>query len=117
MPASKTSISPKILTIKPSYSHNKGTCIAIFDEITEQIVANEVLFAPNQIKLAQQTRQFWDTQVGTKHEPKTLCIEYPQTFSSRTLMILGMLCAHIENEFSPLNTLRTHSSTWNTRVP
>jgi hypothetical protein len=110
-------IIPKILTIKPSYNHSIGTKIAIFDEETDQIMACGLLFAPNQIKLAEQARQFWELQVGAETEPKTLYIEYPQASSYRTLMVLSMFCAQIENEFFPTTTLRTRSKTWNTRVP
>jgi hypothetical protein len=102
----------KILAIKPAHHSKDGTAIAIFDENTCSLNSCGLLFASNQIELADRSRNFWETQVGTKQEPKTLCIEYPQQVLDRAVFIMSYLCAHLEHKFSPQIPLRPRSKAW-----
>ena len=96
----------KLLSIKPAFNRDKATFIAILDEEKNNLLVDSLLFADNHIDLAKKARKFWDDKIGKHKEPKTLYIEYPQTFLNHNKLILDLFCMHIENEFCPMTTLR-----------
>jgi hypothetical protein len=109
---SSKKVSAKILAITPKYFQNNGSGIAIVDEKTGQLEACGLLSASNQTELAHHAREFWEEKTGSSNEPKTLCIEYPQQCFSRTVILTGMLCAHIETQFVPQVPIRAQPKTW-----
>jgi hypothetical protein len=112
VPISNEIIYSKILAIKPAHHHKDGTAIAILDEETRTLNACGLLFASNQIELANNSRKFWETQIGAQCEPKTLCIEYPHQLLDRAAFIMSYLCAYLEHKFSPQIPLRPRSNAW-----
>jgi hypothetical protein len=113
----------KILVIRPSFSNNHGSAIAIINKDTRQLDACGLLVVDvpqNTISMANKARQFWDEQIGANHEPKILCIEYPDRCfvgndymeNFKSIFMLGILCLRIETKFSTPNIVRPSPNKW-----